>query len=207
MSNGQTDNTKPAPARRPGLEAKIRAEVSRTVVAEIAALKTEIAAGLAQLTQQVDTRIEQAVDAKLNAVRDEIKGVIQQVAAARAGATQPAPAASVQPEATLGAQGDGRQPAGRGGILEALAPLVPLAQQLAQPPANPMAPLVAQMAQLGDLISAVDKIRGGSTQAYAGMSPKTALDWAKWGHQLAASGAPVPAFPTATHEEPPAARL
>lgn len=169
----------------------IQDQVKATVAAELAALKTEIAGGITGLVQQIDDRIEKAVEARLNTVRDEIKAILQ----ARAG--QPAPA---QPEA----QGNGQQPASRANLVEALAPLLPLVQQLTQQPAiNPIAQLTAQVGQLAELISAVDMIRGGA-QAKSNMTPKTALEWAKWGHQLAKAGGPPPTFPSVSYEEPPA---
>ena len=197
--SGDTQGKAPAEPGTEDLQARIRDEVKAILAPEITAVKTEIISGLGQLTQQIDGRIEQAVDARLKALRDEITTVITQM---RPGQPQPAPSAAAQPP------GNGHQPANRASILESLPALMPLLKEFMQPPqVNPVAQLTAQVGQLADLIAAVDKIRGGAVQAGSSMTPKTALDWAKWGHQLAKSGAPAPTFPAVSHEEPPAGQV
>ena len=66
---------------------------------------------------------------------------------------------------------------------------------------------VKQLDQVAAVVGAIDRIRGTSPGGGAAMSPKGALDWAKWGHALAKSGAPVPEYPQATIPQPPSLEM
>ncbi len=81
------------------------------------------------------------------------------------------------------------------GRMEQVMQIVGIAKQfglLGNTQTTPTNALVDQLNNVADVIAAVDRIRGVTPQQGANIPPKTALEWAKWGHSMGKSGAPVP---------------
>ena len=146
-----------------------------------------IANAVAQVSSVLTTGIEQVIDKKIEAR--------VQAEAARIEAQIPH---YVQPQPTP--QG---QPGGPS-LTDQLAPIIIRALaggENQNPQQAAMDVLVKLIGSLGDVVGAVDKMRGGY-QAQ-NMAPNAALGWAKWGHQLAKDGSPLPEYPLQGVHVPP----
>jgi len=145
-----------------------------------------------QITASVS---QQAAQMAVNAIVQQLPGIVDQVVTARMGQTP------------QGQQANMQQPAGgMAGLMQNPVMAMLLQKFMAgdsQP--NPMDSFTKQIEMLSNVITAVDRIRGRSPEppSFSITNPKTALDWAKWGWQIGKQGGPAPSFDSSQVSNPP----
>lgn len=174
---------------------------------DIEALLTQIATEAASKAAEAANKAAEEASVRVaNDMLAQIPALIDKMLLARLEQMNGGAAAQMTQPAAPQASGQG-QPAtagsaGMSGMIQQLGPVLLqsfLASQQQQK--NPVEAMLQQVEMIGGLIGAIDRIRGPAGSG--GGSPKTTLDWAKWGYQLGKSGSPMPEFESVTIKQPP----